>query len=198
MSTPDRQLRVEPVTRDRWSDLEALFGEKGACAGCWCQYWRKPAAAFEDDTGAPNRASLRRQVEAGPAPGLLAYDGDVPVAWCSVEPRERFPRLANSRILARVDDAPVWSVVCFYVTAAYRGQGVSVSLLEAVKPYVEEHGGTIIEGYPTDARGDHKSPAFVWTGLADAFERAGFVEVERRSQTRPIMRYYLDDASTDS
>ncbi|MFC7044378.1 GNAT family N-acetyltransferase [Halobacteriaceae archaeon GCM10025711] len=184
------------MTSDRWSDLEALFGENGACAGCWCQYWRKPAAAFEADAGADNRASLRRQVEAGPEPGLLAYHDDDPIGWCSVEPRERFPRLANSRILARIDDEPVWSVVCFYVTGEYRGRGVSVALLEAVKSHVDDRGGHIIEGYPTEAGDDHKSPAFVWTGLAEAFERAGFVEVERRSATRPIMRYVLDEAET--
>ena len=30
--------------------------------------------------------------------------------------------------------------------------------------------------------------SFVWTGLPSAFERAGFVEVARRSPARPIMR----------
>ena len=197
MATPDRDLRIEPVTADRWPDLEALFGEVGACAGCWCQYWRKPAAAFEADTGAENRESLRQQVEAGPEPGLLAYRDDRPVGWCAVEPRERFPRLGNSRILAPIDDEPVWSVVCFYVAADHRDRGVSLALLEAAKAHVAERGGRVVEGYPTDARGDRKSPAFVWTGLAAAFERAGFVEVERRSETRPVMRFSLDGVGTD-
>jgi hypothetical protein len=33
---------------------------------------------------------------------------------------------------------------------------------------------------------------FAWTGLASAFQQAGFKEVLRRSETRPIMRYYID------
>ena len=33
--------------------------------------------------------------------------------------------------------------------------------------------------------------AFAWTGLSAAFLKAGFKEVARRSETRPIMRFYL-------
>jgi hypothetical protein len=29
---------------------------------------------------------------------------------------------------------------------------------------------------------------FAWTGFAQSFTRAGFVEIARRSPTRPIMR----------
>jgi hypothetical protein len=34
---------------------------------------------------------------------------------------------------------------------------------------------------------------FAWTGLASTFRQVGFVEVLRRSKTRPIMRYTLSD-----
>ena len=33
-------LQVHPTTADRWPDLEALFGPKGAFANCWCMAWR--------------------------------------------------------------------------------------------------------------------------------------------------------------
>jgi hypothetical protein len=33
--------------------------------------------------------------------------------------------------------------------------------------------------------------AFAWTGISAAFQSAGFKEVARRSETRPIMRFYL-------
>lgn len=33
--------------------------------------------------------------------------------------------------------------------------------------------------------------AAVWTGLASSFRKAGFNEVARRSETRPIMRYQI-------
>ena len=33
-------LRVRPLTPKLWPALEDLFGERGACNGCWCMYWR--------------------------------------------------------------------------------------------------------------------------------------------------------------
>ena len=48
-----------------------------------------------------------------------------------------------------------------------------------------------LEGYPIDAKKDLPAP-FVYTGTAIAFQKAGFVEVARRSETRPIMRYFIE------
>ena len=50
----------------------------------------------------------------------------------------------------------------------------------------------IVEGYPVDPKQGKMPDAFAWTGLASSFKAAGFVEVARRSPTRPIMRYRLD------
>lgn len=188
MTTTDvPDLTFHPVTPDRWDDLETLFGENGACEGCWCMHWRVPAAEYEAGKGEVNRRALRERVEAGEPPGLLAYDGDTPVGWCAVGPRDEFVRLEASRILAPVDDVPVWSVPCFYVAPEARGRGVSVALLKAAGDYARERGGGTLEGYPVEPT-ERQSPAFVWTGLASAFEAAGFEEVERRSEKRPIMR----------
>jgi GNAT superfamily N-acetyltransferase len=84
----------------------------------------------------------------------------------------------------------VWSVVCFFVTKAWRGRGVTVRLLEAAARYAAQHGATMLEGYPVAAK-SRQSAAFVWTGLASAFASAGFEEVARRSPTRPVMRRAL-------
>lgn len=32
------KLSFKPLTTATWKDFEKLFGEKGACAGCWCMY----------------------------------------------------------------------------------------------------------------------------------------------------------------
>ena len=40
---------------------------------------------------------------------------------------------------------------------------------------------------------DKMPDAFAWTGLASAFIKAGFKECARRSETRPIMRFYIED-----
>ncbi|MEW5995283.1 MAG: GNAT family N-acetyltransferase, partial [Candidatus Zixiibacteriota bacterium] len=137
--------------------------------------------------------AMKKIVNSGAVPGILAYDGNEPVGWCSVGPREGFPVLDRSRVLKRIDDAPVWSVVCLFIAKPYRKTGLSTKILKAAINYAKKNGGQIIEGYPFDLTGK-KSPlpdAFVWTGLASAYRRAGFVEVERRSPTRPIMRRHL-------
>src|SRR5262245_14495751 len=122
---------VHPLTPDRWPDLEALFGERGACGGCWCMYWRLRRADFHAGKGQPNKDALRALVDAGPPPGLLAYVGGVAVGWCAVGPRETYPGLARSRILRPVDERPVWSITCLFVDRAHRRRGLSARLLRA-------------------------------------------------------------------
>ena len=113
------------------------------------------------------------------------------LGWCSIAPREDFPVLENSRVLKRIDDKPVWSVVCFFINKHYRKQGLSVEMLNAVKNYVKMNEGKIVEGYPVEPKSGKTADVFAWTGLSSAFKKAGFKEVARRSETRPIMRYSI-------
>jgi GNAT superfamily N-acetyltransferase len=182
------KLEVHPLTPDRWADFEALFGRRGACGGCWCMWWRLRRSQFEKQKGAGNKRAMKRIVNDGEIPGLLAYVRGEPVAWCSVAPRETYPVLSRSRILKPIDDKPVWSVVCFFIAKAHRRTGLSVRLLEAVTKYARKNGAKILEGYPVAPKKDRTPDAFAWTGLASAFKKAGFTEVARRSETRPIMR----------
>jgi GNAT superfamily N-acetyltransferase len=192
---PQRALEFHPLTPGRWSDLEALFGERGACGGCWCMWWKLPRAQFVKRKGAGNKRALKKLVMAGKIPGLLAYAGDEPVGWCALEPRANYPRFERSRVLKPVDDQPVWSVVCFFVARPYRGQGVAGRLLAAAADYARKHGACILEGYPVEAQKGRLPDPFVYTGLPSTFERAGFAEVARRSPTRPIVRLTLADGS---
>jgi len=134
---------------------------------------------------------MKAIVDSGNVPGILAYDGDKAVGWCSVAPRAEFPRLERTRVLQPVDDNPVWSITCFFVAKSHRRKGVTVRLLEAAIEYAGRQGCNILEGYPYEPRQPKLPDPFVWTGLASAFWKAGFQEVLRRSDTRPIMRYYL-------
>jgi len=183
-------LLVHPLTPDCWADLERLFGPRGACAGCWCMWWRLPAATWRAQRGEGNHRAFREVVRRGPPPGLLAYAEGEPVGWCALAPRAVYVRLATSRTLQPVDDRPVWSVVCFFVARTWRGRGVSRALLEAAKDYARAAEARCLEGYPVEP-GRRQADAFVYSGLASAFRRAGFVEVARRSPTRPIMRCEL-------
>jgi hypothetical protein len=84
------KLEFHPLTLDRWEDLEELFGEGGACGGCWCMWWRLRGSVFEQQKGSKNKAALKKMVRSGQVPGILAYAEGKPIAWCSVGPRETF------------------------------------------------------------------------------------------------------------
>lgn len=182
---------VYPVTPDRWPDLEALFGPTGACAGCWCMWWRLTRAQFGVQArggGAANRAALKAIIDSGGVPGLLAYQGDAPVGWCAVAPRETYPTLARSTVLGPVDDKPVWSIVCFYIHRKHRRQGLTRALIDAALAYAAAQGARLVEAYPVEPATEKVSSLSGYTGFASTFGDAGFVEVARRSPTRPIMR----------
>lgn len=185
------QYQFYSLTKERWNDFTELFGEKGGCAGCWCMYWRVRRKLYEQNKGDGNKRAIKKIVTSGTIPGILAYKNSKPVGWCSVAPRDDFPVLENSRVLKRIDKKPVWSVVCFFIKKEFRGNGVSINLLEAAKRYVKDKGGKIIEGYPIEPKQDKFPEAFAWVGLASAFRKAGFKEIARRSDTRPIMRFIL-------
>lgn len=181
---------VHPVTPDRWDDLEHLFGPQGAFMGCWCAYWRLRHKEFGETSAADHRCVLRERVESGDPPGLLAYREEESVAWVSVEPRERFEAFEHARVYKPVDDTPVWTVTCFYLREDVRGEGLTTHLLEAVKAHVAASGGTAVEGYPEDPgdvdTGSTGTPGYM--GLVPAFEHAGFREVGRLSNGRPVYR----------
>ena len=188
-----RALEFYPLTGDRWAHFEQLFGERGACGGCWCMWWRLRRSEFDRQKGEGNRKAMKAIVDSGEVPGILAYAGNVPVGWCSVAPRPTFPVLNRSRILKKIDESPVWSIVCFFVDKNYRNKGLSVQLLQAAIEYVKKRGRTVLEGYPVEPKKDKMPAAFAWTGPASAFRKAGFLEVARRSDTRPMMRFFISE-----
>ncbi len=120
---------------------------------------------------------MRNIVKSGEAPGILAYAGKTPVGWCAVAPRESFPALDRSRILKKIDDIPVWSIVCFFIDKGYRDQGVSVHLLRAAIEYVRRQGGEVLEGYPVEPQKGRMSAALAWTGVASAFQKVGLLRL---------------------
>lgn len=152
--------------------------------------WRRTHSEFQAGKGADNRKALEKLAAGKVPPGILLYEGDEAIGWCSIAPREQFVRLARSRVWSAVDDRPVWSVSCFFVKKEFRSRGLSVELLKAAVDFAKQHGARTVEGYPLEI--DGRLPgAFVWTGLAGTFRRAGFTEVARRSPSKPILRYEI-------
>lgn len=180
-----------PVTKARWADLEELFGERGACGGCWCMFWRLPRKEFEANKGIGNKRALKKIIRDGNQPGIIAYVEKEPVGWCAVAPREQFIALERSRILKPVDEQAVWSISCLFVKKGYRRKGVSARLLKAAVEFVAEQGGKVVEGYPVEPSMEKMPDPFLWNGIPSAYKAAGFKEVLRRSKSRPIMRFQV-------
>lgn len=199
---PRRRTVVRPLTPDRWTDLERLFGPRGAYGGCWCTYFRQTGSEFgrgRADRGAGNRALLRSLAEDGAVPGLVAYRGEDPVGWVSVAPRPQFGRILRSPTLGpRGDDEPddsddtrVWSIVCFFIHRDTRGEGLGRVLLKAAVKHARTHGARYLEAYPVDTAGRRMDSSELYTGTLRLFKDAGFQEVQRRARHRPIVRLAL-------
>jgi GNAT superfamily N-acetyltransferase len=198
-------LRIVPLTPDRLADLARLFEEGGDPKWCWCAYFRVRGIDFSKAGKARHRSVLETAVAAGAAegraPGLVAYDGHEPVGWISIGPRDDYERLAHSRVLAPVDETPVWSIVCFVVARRSRGRGVAAALLEAGVAYARDHGATMLEAYPAEIPDGERIPsANVYRGTLSMFERAGFAVVAQRqwnesTPVRPIVRLALESGA---
>jgi GNAT superfamily N-acetyltransferase len=188
------RIDCRELTPELWPALEALFGDKGACAGCWCMFWRLEAGErFDDVKGARAKRRFRALVEGGQAHGVLAFVDGVPVGWCAFERRVELARLDRAPSL-RVDDAErVWSLPCFFVARGFRGQGVAQALLAAAEKALRAHGAKVAEAYPTlPPAGAAKLPAaFAYTGLPTMFERAGFTLAQARPKGRQRYRKRL-------
>src|SRR6185369_7349958 len=184
-SSPKTKLFVEPLDASNWNDFELLFGERGACGGCWCMSWRLMRSEFDAGKGAKNKSAMKRLVRKGEPTGLLAYDGDQPVGWLSMAPREEFVRLQTSRVLRPVDDLPVWSLPCLFIAKEWRRKGVSVILLRAAIQHAKQNGISILEGYPEEPYDENIPAAFAWKGIPSSFKKAGFVVAEQRTPKKP-------------
>lgn len=187
----EKSFTFYPATKSRWKDFEALFGNNGACGGCWCMHWLLTAPEFNSGKGEENKRKMKKLIEAGKSPGIIAYYEGAPVGWCAFGKRENYKRLANARSLKSIDEHNVTSIVCFYIKKEFRNTGLSGRLIEAVIDYAGRKKIKILEAYPVHPSSDNMPAVFAWTGFYSAFIKAGFAEIDNPSGARPIMRYYL-------
>jgi GNAT superfamily N-acetyltransferase len=200
VTAPSAPIEVVPATTDRWKNVMTIMRGHGD-RGCWCQYWRMSSSEYSAGPPGAARRALRAQLESPVAPGLLAYIDDEPAGWCGIGPRASMERLVRSRTIPRIDERPVWSIVCFLVRVGYRRRGVAQALLAGVVAYAREQGAVGLEAYPIDPEGQRVDVAFGYVGTTSMFERAGFrrvVETASRSAGRPrwLMRLDLDEAAS--
>lgn len=182
-------LTVRPLTPELWPALEELFGPAGASNGCWCTYWLD-GPRYRERPRDKNKTVLRNAAKHGPPPGLLAFSGDLAVGWCRLAPRADLPWLERNPRFRHVDDAAVWALCCLYVRKSHRRRGVTSALIAAAVEVARGAHAPALEAYPVDVTVPG-STRNLFTGIASAFRRAGFVPLVAGPHGRLIMRHPL-------
>jgi GNAT superfamily N-acetyltransferase len=176
-------IDVRPATV--FDDVAAVLGPKRPDANvCWCLSYRLRSSKENRELRGPARGRrVLELVREDPPPGVLAYDGDVPVGWAAVHQRADTSFATNRRI-PHVDEQDVWSVWCIRVRPGHRKQGISHHLLEGAVAFARSYGAPAIEGYPVDNGGKTVDLTMAYVGTIGLFERAGF---ERVSDTSSVL-----------
>jgi len=187
-----KALTVRPLRVTDWPNIEELFGQKGACGGCWCMWWRLPRGGklWEESKGAKNKRAFKKLIATGKVHGCLAFAGAEPVGWCCVGPRGDFPRLERTKALQTDWGERTWSVTCFYIRTGWRHRGVATALLKEAVNVARDHGAKELEAYPVQPKrdGTDMPAAFAWTGVPHLFEKQRFRNVTPPGNPRDIYR----------
>ena len=195
--TDDEPITVLPANEAAWQDLKDIFGDRGPGHRCQCQWYKlRPGETFGRQRVEERAARLREQTNAGTpqagTSGLIGYAGQVPVGWCSVEPRSHYEGLLRvykvpweGRHEDKGDDT-VWAVTCLFVRAGYRRRGVSRALAAAAVDRGRLCGASALEAYPIDPEGVISEELHV--GTRSVFAGAGLTEVHQPTRRRRVMR----------
>lgn len=194
-SGPDT-ITIQPMTPECWPLFEDLFGKQGACYGCWCTHFRLPPALRRVNDRERNKDFIRKRIETGPPPGLLAVSGGHAIGWMQIGPRADIPQWNNAgRVSAPLEpgdglDATVWAISCFFIRTKARGKGLTHALVSAGIEAARGAGARYLEACPMDQSKDSRSIG-LFVGSTRVFEKAGFSVVATRKAGRPLMRITL-------
>ena len=183
-----------PLSPERWDDFETFFSQSGHQSHCWCMAWRLRGGDYSklDDDGRKN--AMHELVNTGIPTGILMYQGEKVIGWRSVAPKETYVRLVRSKTMTSIDGQPVWAVVCFVLDPSVRGQHLGAKLLKAAAEHAFTQGAKLVEGYPVEPvigkGGEAKKNPRAYMGTMSMFLDAGFQEVGRTPNGRPILRSY--------
>lgn len=182
------RLTFRPVDARTRADFVEVFAGPGGPKYCWCMAYRATKAEGAGRPGDVRREQMLGRIDRKVPVGLVGYDGDEPVAWVSVAPKETFPRIGGP------DQPPgetVWSLSCMYIRRQLRGAGLAHEMIDAAVEYAKAAGANALEAYPVDP----DSPSYRFMGFVPAFERAGFIEVAREGSRRHVMQLTLKRGS---
>lgn len=189
------KFKTAPLSKKTWKDLVLLFGEKGACGGCWCMTWRLPSSVYQQTKGASNKTLLYELVCQNEALGVILYNETTPIGWCSISPKERLFQQKKSRIFKHTPFEKTWSIVCLYIMPAYRRKGVATVLIEEAYQYASSNGAIIVEAYPVIPKQLDMPDVFAWTGIWKSYLKAGFTIIHQPSTAKYIMQRTKLDTS---
>ena len=198
MAGQEAAISVVPANEAGCSDLQTLFGTRGAASWCQCQRYKlRPRESFRSFPVEERVRRLYEQTDCGHpesdrTSGLVAYLDGEPVGWCAVQPRPEYEGLVRvfrvpweGRKEDKSDDA-VWAVTCLFARAGFRRRGVSRALAHAAVAFARERGARAIEAYPIIATNVIAEELHV--GTPSVFADAGLVEVSRPTVRRVVMR----------
>jgi len=183
-------IEVRPATE--FEDVATLLSPKDRTKqSCWCLSYRLAYPERRAMTGLDQAAYVAGLCTRTPAPGVVAYEGETPVGWAGVAPRDELHAFTHGRVIPRVDDLPVWSAWCFKVRGGHRKRGIAHALLAGAVAFARENGAPAIEGYPVDTGGGRTDPISAFVGTRRMFERAGFEKAADTDSTRGEFRRVL-------
>ncbi|MFY9713770.1 MAG: GNAT family N-acetyltransferase [Microbacterium sp.] len=174
-------ITTEPATTSRWDDVQHALTGGGDGASCQC-IWPVLSNKHWNETTTPQREEmLRKEIDSGPPPGIIAYVDGEAAGWIRIGPRTRQARIPRTRIIAAAstepfDDETVWAVTCFVVRREHRGSGLNLELLRAAVDLARESGARLIEGYPVVTGGEKQRSNDLFHGTLGTFLEAGFTE----------------------
>ncbi len=175
-------LDLRPVDSTNWADLERLFESRGGPHSCWCMVWRNMASGLDRSKKTDKKSSLKQEVDNHIPIGLICYENEEPIAWCSVGPRHSFRNLGGDNEL---DD--VWSLTCMFIKRAYRTRGISEHLIQGAIAYSKKNKAAYLEAYPVDS----DSPSYRFMGFLPVFEKLGFEFTHRVGKRRNVVKLKL-------
>ena len=189
-------LRFVAANEAPWDDLQAIL--TGAAKRCQCQrqrlgdhdWWHMPESERAAILRAETHCDDPRATE---TIGIVAYDGEEPVAWCAVDRRGVYGRLRGSPVPWQgrdedPDDPSVWAIACLVVRKGHRGQGLTYPLVAAAAEYARDRGATAVEGYPMLTAGRKVIWDELSVGPVGPFLAAGFREMTHPTTRRLVMR----------
>ena len=159
------------------ADLTDLFESRGGPHYCWCALWREQKGKKLTDK-ASKKSCLLDAIQDGVQVGILAYEGEQPIAWCSVGLRETFRPLGGDQSLT-----DVWSIVCFFIKRSHRKKGLSRALLDHAIELAKEHEAKYMEAYAAAAN----TSSYRFMGYVPMYEKAGFTFVQMAGKRRHVM-----------